>query len=365
MQLGYMVTAYLAQKDWVLFLKEAWETFYEPNAVHIDRLSRVNANGIAMEAEEWQKRMRRAHEAQEAALASKRASPRLEVREWLFRALREELGGEDGVRTVCLYTAAPGFGKSAFAAEAVDRGTNKNRLRLKVAAYHFCRFDSPASDCTAGAFVLSLASQMALHCPEYLGLLKRRQDLQALFEDDRLQGGAWQSLRDGIWEPLIKLELSNDATDRSNSSRGPGAAKKKGIKKRKALLLVDGLDEANPDILALLSRSGVYLERLGWLQLVCTSRERGDCCRGRAPTCASWTPGPPGRPGSVKAAATSRSTSTSASAPPRRSRTRSVRLQSSRGPPPRQSSKSLWTRRLGCSSGHRPCWRTSSCWAPA
>ena len=160
-------------------------------------------------------------------------------REWIFERIDGWLGEDAGPRVWWL-TGAPGVGKSALAAWY-------SYHRPEVVAIHFCRFGHTAKADPRRA-VLSIAYQLSSQYPDYADALKAL-DLAEL---------AGTANADTLFDELIVQRL-------------PAAAPHPG---RKALIIIDGLDEATSNRSNPLAQllAAQFEKTPDWLRLLVTSR---------------------------------------------------------------------------------------------
>jgi tetratricopeptide (TPR) repeat protein len=159
-------------------------------------------------------------------------------RDWLFDEIKQWRINKGA--PVFWLVAEPGMGKSAVAARLA------HTTAQYTIAYHFCRFDEPAT-CSPEAFIRSLAFQLAARLPGYRELLLysiryHSKPLVELPSDD-----------------LFTLLLTNPLRYSIDG----------GQSEDRQLVIVDGLDEA-PAIADLLARRRGELP--AWLALLLTSR---------------------------------------------------------------------------------------------
>jgi hypothetical protein len=159
-------------------------------------------------------------------------------REWLLDAI-EAWRANSTVRT-WLVTAGPGMGKSAVAARLA------HFARSHTVAYHFCRFDEPA---TRGPveFICNLSFQLAARLPGYRTLLIRAVRYAGKPVDQFQQDELFTRL---LADPLRYAIDGGQRDDR-------------------LLAIIDALDEA-PEIAELLAKRKDELP--AWLALLITSR---------------------------------------------------------------------------------------------
>ncbi|ANH71333.1 tetratricopeptide repeat family protein [Ralstonia insidiosa] len=176
----------------------------------------------------------------ESAKLGKLIEDGLVGRQWVKAAIAQWRTGKLEQRMFWL-VGEPGMGKSALAAELV------HKAKLEVVAYHFCDYQVPESR-TAHTFVCNLAFLLATRLPDYRRLLR----------------GNLSSLPRPVPE-MAATELMERLLIHPLRNRIDG-----GVSSDRLVVLIDALDEAEPELVNLLAR---YLDAMPrWLGLVVTSR---------------------------------------------------------------------------------------------
>lgn len=147
---------------------------------------------------------------------------------------------------------APGMGKSAIAADLV------HKAKLQVVAYHFCDYQIPESR-KAHTFATNLAFMLAARLPDYRRLLTG--NMQAWSKP------VTEMAATEVMERLVVNPLRNKIDG--------------GLRSDRLLVVVDALDEAEPELAELLAK---YLDAMpGWLGFVVTSRPEVKAALARYP----------------------------------------------------------------------------------
>ena len=190
-------------------------------------------------------------------------------RDWLRTELQDWARQEQGEQALVI-VANYGVGKTAFLAEVIATAA----AGRPVVAHHFCRADIRET-LKPGAFVRSLASQLAQALPAYRALIEADDAKELRDKLDQATEQSGDSAEKGYDKAVLAFDQAVLATlRRIDPPTEP------------LLLVVDALDEAQdpfaisgtngtpPTIVSLLAKHATYLPP--WLKVVATSRSRED-----------------------------------------------------------------------------------------
>jgi hypothetical protein len=193
-------------------------------------------------------------------------------RDWLRKELQAWARQEQGEPALVI-VADYGVGKTAFLAEVIDTAA----AGRPVVAQHFCRADMRET-LKPGAFVRSLASQLAQALPAYRARIEADEAKELRDTLDQATAQSGESPERGYEKAVLAFDQAVLAPLRRID---PPA--------EPLLVVVDALDEAQdpfailgangtpPSIVSLLARHATYLPP--WLKVVATSRSREDVLR--------------------------------------------------------------------------------------
>lgn len=230
---------YLDVSDWQTIKQKGqfgWDIWLEEITQKILQIIAAN-QGFAGEIEELKKVLT---PMPDTAKLGKLIEHGLIGRKWVKDAISDWRLNKLGQRMFWLMGGA-GMGKSAIAADLVHKS------KLQAVAYHFCDYQVPESR-TAHTFVTNLAFMLATRLPDYRRLLNG--NIQALPKP------VMDMSATELMERLVINPLRNRIDGGLNSDR--------------LLVVVDALDEAEPDLIDLLAK---YLDSMPkWLGFVVTTR---------------------------------------------------------------------------------------------
>lgn len=230
---------YLDVSDWQVMMEKgqsAWDAWLEVTTRKI--LGIIAANeGFAGEIEDLKKVL---SPMPGTAKIGKLIESGLIGRKWVKDAIADWRLNKLGERMFWLM-GGPGMGKSTIAADLVHKS------KLQAVAYHFCDYQVPESR-SAHTFVTNLAFMLAARLPDYRRLLKG--NIQALPKPVK------EMTATELMERLVINPLRNKIDG--------------GLRTDRLLIVVDALDEAEPELTDLLAK---YLDFMPvWLGFVVTSR---------------------------------------------------------------------------------------------